>query len=200
MPTAEIALTADLVRSQGAFLPAALSFEDFQFSVLRLLIIRVRRTQVVSFAAACSAGHPRNDDLARRGIEGPFVNSPNAWLRLRCVSSVRGRLASPRLAGRSLWYCWIRLKYFTLGDIFRAYVLWQCSPVSLPSFLPSYPRTVVNVLTRCALVARDSACRDSASALRLISIRNYISIWWNYRGSFGARVFSRIILLCYCSI
>lgn len=43
MPTAEIALTADLVRSQGAFLSAALSFEDFQFSVLRLLIIRVRR-------------------------------------------------------------------------------------------------------------------------------------------------------------
>lgn len=195
MPTAEIALTADLVRSQGAFLPAALSFEDFQFSVLRLLIIRVRRTQVVSFAAACSAGHPRNDDLARRGIEGPFVNSPNAWLRLRCFSSVRDRLA-----GRSLWYCWIRLKYFTLGDIYRAYVLWQCPPVSLPSFLPSYPRTVVNVLTRCALVSRDPVCWDSASALRLISIHNYISIWWNYRGSFGARVFSRIILLCYCSI
>lgn len=195
MPTAEIALTADLVRSQGAFLPAALSFEDFQFSVLRLLIIRVRRTQVVSFAAACSAGHLRNDDLARRGIEGPFVNSPNAWLRLRCVSSVRDRLTE-----RSLWYCWIRLKYFTLGDISRAYVLWQCPSRFLPSFLPSYPRTVVNVLTRCALVARDSACRDSASALRLISIRNYISIWWNYRGSFGARVFSRIILLRYCSI
>lgn len=45
---------------------------------------------MVSFAAACFAGHPRNDDLrATRGIEGPFVNSPNARLRPRCVSSVR---------------------------------------------------------------------------------------------------------------
>lgn len=34
--------------------PRLKSFEDFQFSVLRLLIIRVRRTQVVSFAAGAA--------------------------------------------------------------------------------------------------------------------------------------------------
>lgn len=106
MPTAEIALTADLVCSRArspffstarCMLPPRLkSFEDFQFSVLRLLIIRVRRTQVVSFAAGAapasvdprssSSAPPSVTTISRDGgIEGPFVNSPNAWLRLRCL-------------------------------------------------------------------------------------------------------------------
>lgn len=36
---------------------------------------------------------PRNDDSARRGIEGPFVNSPNAWLRLRLPPVARARIS-----------------------------------------------------------------------------------------------------------
>lgn len=65
----------------------ARSFEDFQFGVLRLLIIRVRWDPGGEFRSRCSrrAGPGRNDDFARRGIEGPFVNSPNAWLRLRAA-------------------------------------------------------------------------------------------------------------------
>lgn len=35
----------------------------------------------------------------------------------------------------------------------------------LPTFLPSLPPTVVNVLTRCALVSRDSVRRDSVPVL-----------------------------------
>lgn len=37
--------------------------------------------------------------------------------------------------------------------------------LSPPSFLPSLPPTVVNVLTRCALVSRDSVRRDSVPVL-----------------------------------
>lgn len=57
-------------------------FEDFQFSILRLLIIRAGRTQVVGFAGEPVARGPGRRFRERRGIEGPFVNSPNAWLRL----------------------------------------------------------------------------------------------------------------------
>lgn len=141
--------------------------EDFQFSILRLLIIRAGRTQVVSFAAtrraARLAGCRADDFRTRLGIEGPFVNSPNAWLRLRAGSS-RGRASHQP---RSLWYCWIRLKYFTLGNICRAYVLRRRAaprPSSPPPsclcllFLPHVPReTLVNVLTRRALVSWNTA-------------------------------------------